>query len=185
MQPALTTSAFALHNLGLAAGFGGSLFGRVAFNPAVHVIKDHTDRGAVVNRAWNRYNWINVIGMGFTAASWLIGRGMISGRSIDRTARKLTVAKDLMLATSIVTGGASVIAGRMLEQQAPEGRVDLDGGNEPSPRTPEKARALIQFINVVGNIGLVASAGVIALTTVLTLRASASGKWNALARFLP
>lgn len=185
MQPVLTTSALALHNLGLAAGFGGSLFGRVAFNPSVHVIKDHTDRGAVVNRAWQRYNWINVAGMGITAASWLIGRSLVSGRSIDRTARQLTLAKDLLLSASIISGGATVVAGRMLAQQAPEGRVDLDGGNEPSPRTPEKARSLIQFINVVGNVGLCASAGVIALTAVLTFRASRSVKWNLVGRFLP
>ena len=185
MQPAFTTSAFALHNLGLAAGFGGSLFGRVALNPAVHVIKDHTDRGAVVNRAWQRYNLINVVGMGFTALSWLTGRTLISGRSIDRTARRLTLAKDVLLATSIASGASTIVAGQMLAKQAPEGRVDLDGGNEPSPRTPEKARALIQFINVVGNIGLAASAGVIALTAVLSLRASSSVKWNLLSRVLP
>ncbi|MCA1828037.1 MAG: hypothetical protein ABR567_05720 [Myxococcales bacterium] len=185
MQPVLSTSALALHNLGLAAGFGGSLFGRVAFNPSVHVIKDHTDRGAVVNRAWQRYNWINVIGMGFTAASWLIGRTLVSGRSIDRTARQLTLTKDLLLATSIVTGGATVVAGRMLAQQAPEGRVDLDGGNEASPRTPEKARSLIKFINVAGNVGLWTSAGVIALTAILNMRASRSLKWNLVGRFLP
>ena len=185
MQPVLTTSALALHNLGLAAGFGGSLFGRVAFNPSVHVIKDHTDRGAVVNRAWQRYNWISVAGMGFTAASWIFGRSFVSGRSIDRTARNLTLAKDVLLATSIVTGGASVVAGRMLAAQAPEGRVDIDGGNEPSPRTPEKARSLIEFINVAGNVGLFASAGVIALTAILTMRSSTSLKWNLLGRFLP
>lgn len=185
MQPALTTSAFALHNLGLAAGFGGSLFGRVALNPAVHVIKDHTDRGAVINRAWQRYNLINVIGMGFTALSWFTGRTFVSGRSIDRTARRLTLAKDVLLGTSIVAGGATVVAGQMLAQQAPEGRVDLDGGNEPSPRTPEKARALIRFINVAGNVGLATSAGVIALTAVLSLRASTSLKWNLIGRFLP
>jgi hypothetical protein len=185
MQPVVTTSALALHNLGLAAGFGGSLFGRVAFNPSVHVIKDHTDRGAVVNRAWQRYNWINVVGMGFTAASWLIGRTLVSGRSIDKTARQLTLTKDLLLTTSIITGGATVIAGRMLAQQAPEGRVDIDGGNEPSPRTPEKARALIQFINVAGNIGLWTSAGVIALTAILNMRSSRSLKWNMVGRFLP
>ena len=185
MQPILTTSALALHNLGLAAGFGGSLFGRVAFNPAVHAIKDHADRGAVVNRAWQRYNWISIAGMGFTAISWIVGRSMVSGRSIDRTARQLTLAKDVLLATTIVAGGASVVAARMLADQAPEGRVDLDGGNEPSPRTPEKARSLIQFLNVAGNLGLVASAGVIALTSILTFRASTSLKWNVIGRFLP
>ena len=185
MQPVVTTSALALHNLGLAAGFGGSLFGRVALNPSVHVIEDHTDRGAVINRAWQRYNWINVIGMGFTAATWVIGRSLVTGRSIDRTARRLTLAKDALLATSLVSGASTVVAGRMLAQQAPEGRVDLDGGNEPSPRTPQKARSLMRFINVAGNVGLWTSAGVIALTAVLTLRASRSVKWNLVGRFLP
>jgi hypothetical protein len=185
MQPALTTSALAMHNLGLAAGFGGSLFGKLALNPAVHVLKDHTDRGAIVNRAWQRYNIINVIGMGITALTWLTGRSMLSGRSIDSTARQLTVAKDILLSTSIVAGGATVVAGNMLAQQAPEGRVDIDGGTEPSPRTPEKARSLLRFIDMAGNVGLIASAGVIVLTGILTLRASTSSKWNALSRFLP
>lgn len=185
MQPAFTTSALALHNLGLAAGFGGSLFGKVALNPAVHVLQDHTDRGAIVNRAWQRYNWVNVVGMGFTALSWITGRTLVSGRSIDRKARKLVLAKDLLLGASIIAGTGTVIAGRMLAQQAPDGRVDIDGGAEPSPRTPDKARALLRFIDIAGNVGLVASAGVIALTAVLTLRSSTSVKWNLLGRFLP
>ena len=185
MQPVLTTSALALHNLGLAAGFGGSLFGKIALNPAVHVLKDHTDRGAIVNRAWQRYNWINVVGMSFTALSWVAGRSMISGRSIDRTGRRLTVAKDVLLGASIIAGATTVIAGRALAQQAPEGRVDIDGGTEPSPRTPEKARSLLRLIDVFGDIGLVTSAAVIGLTAVLTFRASTSAKWNLLSRFLP
>lgn len=185
MQPALTTSALALHNLGLAAGFGGSLFGKVALNPAVHVLKDHTDRGAIVNKAWQRYNYINVVGMSFTALTWIIGRSLVSGRSIDRTARNLTLGKDALLATSIVAGAGTIIAGRLLAQQAPEGRVDIDGGTEPSPRTPAKARSLLRLIDVLGNVGLVASAGVIVVTAVLTYRSGTSLKWSVLSRFLP
>lgn len=185
MQPVITTSALALHNLGLAAGFGGSLFGKVALNPAVHVLKDHTDRGAIVNKAYERYNWINVIGMGLTALSWFGGRALVSGRSIDRTARQLTLAKDIALGTSLIAGATTVIAGRALAQQAPEGRVDIDGGAEPSPRTPEKARSLLRTIDLASNLGLLASAGVIALTAVLTFRSSTSVKWNFLSRVLP
>ena len=65
----------------------------------------------------------------------------------------------------------------MLANVEPEGRVDIDAGNEPSPRTPEKARKLIQTINVLGNISLLASAGVIGLTAALSLRGSRSSKW--------
>ena len=185
MQPALTSTAYALHNLGLAAGFGGSLFGRVAFNPSVHVIKDHTERGAVVHRAWSRYNWINVAGIGATALTWLIGRSFISSPSRDKTGRALTVAKDLLLGTTVACGSASVICEQMLARQAPEGRVDIDSGNEPSPRTPDKAAGLIRTINVLGNIGLFASAGVIALTAALNLRGDRSATWRFLSKFLP
>jgi hypothetical protein len=184
-QPALTTSAYALHNLGLAVGFGGSLFGKAALNPSVHVLKDHTDRGAVVNRAWNRYNVINAVGMGLTALSWFTGRSFISGRAIDKTSRRLSIAKDILLGTSIVAGASTIYAGKLLSEQAPEGRVDIDGGAEPSPRTPEKARKLQRFIDVAGNVGLAASAAVIALTAVLDLRGSRSVTWNAIAKVLP
>lgn len=185
MQPAITSTAYALHNLGLAASFGGSLFGRMALNPSVHAIADHTERGAVVNRAWSRYNWINALGMGATALTWFAGRAKISGRSIDKTSRQLTVLKDVLLLSALATGGATVACGRMLAAQAPDGRVDIDGGNEPSPRTPEKARKLMDAINVLGAVGLIASAGVIGLTAVLGLRAGTSAKWNVLSRFLP
>lgn len=185
MQPALTTSALALHNLGLAAGFGGSLFGKIALNPSVHAIKDHTERGAVVNGAWQRYNWINVLGIGFSALSWVAGRSAISGRVLDKTGRRLTVAKDVLLGASIVAGGTTIFAGRSLAMQAPEGRVDIDGGVEPSPRTPQTARTLLRVIDIAGNVGLVTSAAVIALTAVLSYRASTSLKWNVLSRFLP
>lgn len=185
MQPALTSTAYALHNLGLAAGFGGSLFGRLALNPSVHVIKDHTERGAVVNRAWTRYNWINVAGISATALTWLIGRSFISAPSSDKTGRALTIAKDVLLGTTIACGSASVVCEAVLAKQAPEGRVDIDGGNEPSPRTPEKAAGLIRALNILGNIGLVASAGVIALTAALNLRGDRSAKWHAVSKFLP
>jgi len=185
MQPALTSTAYALHNLGLAASFGGSLFGKMALNPSVHSIADHTERGAVINRAWSRYNWINAFGMGATALTWIAGRSQISGRSIDKTSRTLTICKDILLGTALASGGATVVCGRLLAAQAPDGRVDLDGGNEPSPRTPEKARSLMQTINVLGTVALVASAGVIGLTAILGLRAGTSAKWNVLSRFLP
>ena len=185
MQPVLTSTAYALHNLGLAAGFGGSLFGRLAFNPSVHVIKDHTERGAIVTRAWSRYNWVSSLGIGATAITWLIGRSFISAPSFDNTGRALTITKDVLLGTTIAAGAACVVCNQLLAKQGPEGHVDIDGGNEPSPRTPEAARKLISTMNVLGNVGLWASAGVIALTAALSLRGSRSTKWRVLAHFLP
>ena len=48
----LSTTAWVLHETGLAAGFGGNLFGQIALNPAVAEIqsnastaKSHTSHG--------------------------------------------------------------------------------------------------------------------------------------------
>ena len=42
------------HNLGLAAWFGGTLFGQVALNPTVSSISDRRER--VLNESWGRFN---------------------------------------------------------------------------------------------------------------------------------
>jgi hypothetical protein len=48
-----------LHNVGMAAWVGGTLFGRVALNPSVAQISSQAERGAVANAAWNAYNVVN------------------------------------------------------------------------------------------------------------------------------
>src|SRR5215207_7375678 len=47
------------HNLGLAAWFGGTLFGQVALNPTVSSISDRRERGRVLNESWGRFNAAN------------------------------------------------------------------------------------------------------------------------------
>jgi len=40
-----------LHNVGMAAWVGGTLFGRLAHNPSLTRISSHAERGAVANAA--------------------------------------------------------------------------------------------------------------------------------------
>ena len=49
----LSTAAWVAHNLGLAACFGGLLFGKVALNPSLSAIDSEADRGKILNTAWN------------------------------------------------------------------------------------------------------------------------------------
>ena len=44
-----------LHDLGLAAWFGGTLANAVALNPAASAAKDASDTGAVANVGWDRW----------------------------------------------------------------------------------------------------------------------------------
>ena len=56
----LSTAAWVAHNLGLAACFGGLLFGKTALNPSLNTITSEAERGKMLNTTWNRYNAINV-----------------------------------------------------------------------------------------------------------------------------
>ena len=110
----LATVAWILHNLGLAASFGGILFGKTAMNAKLDVLDSEPDRGKLLNAAWNRYNAINVLSLGTAAVTWFVGRAGISGRSIDEDARGLVLAKDVLFVASALTGIASIIQGLSL-----------------------------------------------------------------------
>ena len=45
----LSTTAWVAHNLGLAACFGGLLFGKTALNPSLSAIASEADRGKILN----------------------------------------------------------------------------------------------------------------------------------------
>ncbi|MCC6553534.1 MAG: hypothetical protein IT372_11010 [Polyangiaceae bacterium] len=181
----LSTSAWVLHDLGLAAGFGGPLFGKIALHRAVRDIHDEAERGKVLSDAWKRYNAVNAISLGIAAGSWLLGRALISGRSIDRETRNLVRLKDVLLGATIVTGAASMLSGEAMSREAPEGAVPVEGGNIPSVRTPRRAAGLQRFLGLMGPLNIGLTAGVIGVTTVLAMKSGRSAKWSFVSRFLP
>ncbi|MBV9945606.1 MAG: hypothetical protein JOZ69_02035, partial [Myxococcales bacterium] len=93
----LSTTAWVLHDLGLATGFGGSLFGKMALHPAAGAASSKEERGRIVNAAWRTYAPVNLLGHVAFALTWAIGRKMLSGRSLGRTARALVLAKDALV----------------------------------------------------------------------------------------
>ena len=174
----LSTAAWVAHNLGLAACFGGQLFGNLALNPKLDEPGSKTERAKMLNAAWNRYNVVNAVSLG-TAATWFVGLARISGESIDENARNLVLAKEALFVASILTGLASIVSGLRLARQAPEGATPIQTGTEPAPETPEEAAGLLRTVNVLGNVSL----GLI--TTILSQKAGQSARWSAVSRFLP
>jgi hypothetical protein len=185
---ALTTAAWVAHDIGLAAGFGGSLFGRIALNPAVKLISDKSERGQLVNTAWNGYNIVNAVGLGTAALTWFIGRAMLqkkSTRSLGAAGRSLVLAKDILMSTTVATGLVNGISGVILARQAPRGAVPMETGSKPAQETPRKAAGLQRLVNAVGVINLLSTAGVIGITAVLGNVAGKSPSWKFISRFLP
>ena len=183
--PAITTSAYVLHNLGLAAGFGGSLFGRVALNPSARLISDKQDRARIVNAAWNGYNIINAVGLGITAATWLVGRAAINGRSISPTAHKLVILKDVLMGATLAGGAVNLFSGAFLAKRAFEDGIPMESGSKAADEAPEDVKKATRLVNRLGVFTLVTMAGLIGVSTWLDNQASTSTKWNLFARLLP
>ena len=74
-----TSAALAAHELGLAATFGGILFGDTGLGKSVKVLPDEKDRSRVIDEAWRTYAVPKTIGLITTAATWLIGRSVFGG----------------------------------------------------------------------------------------------------------
>jgi hypothetical protein len=185
MMPALSSTGLVLHNLGLAAGFGGSLFGKVALNPAVKVIGSREERGQVVNAAWNGFNLVNAVSVGLAAVTWLVGRSRLTGREIDGTTRGLVITKDVLLGATVALGAANIAGGAFLARQAPGGAVPAETGLTPTAGTPEKAVKTMKALDVGGIVNIALMAGVIGITALLDMRAGASSRWALVSRFLP
>ncbi len=182
----LTTTAWVAHELGLAASFGGVLFGKLALNPNLDVLENKTDRGKLLNKSWNRYNAVNAASVGTAIATWLAGRASISGNfALDDEGNNLVRTKDALLATVAVTGLVSMLSGLSLSRQAPDGAVPLDSGVSPAPEMSDEAARLLRRVNLLGNVNIAVLGGVIAVSTILSMKANQSLRFSIASRFLP
>ena len=181
----LSTAAWVAHNLGLAACFGGLLFGKTALNPSLSALDSEADRGKILNTAWNRYNAINVASFATAAATWFPGRLGLSGKEIDQQTRNLVLAKDALFAVGALSGLASVIQGRALTGQVPGGAVPIESGTTPAAETPEKAASLLRSVNQLGNLNILVTGAILGITTILSMKATQSARFSAVSRFLP
>jgi hypothetical protein len=183
--PVLTTSAYVLHNLGLATGFGGSLFGKVALNPSAKFVSDKGERGKLVNAAWNGYNLLNALSFGATTLTWLIGRSRLTGRSISPEARKMVIVKDVLVGASLATGLVSLIGGGYLAKRSFQDDIPMESGNKATDDAPKDVKTAARLVNVMGVVNIICMAGIIGVSTWLDNMAGASFKWSGLLRRLP
>jgi len=185
----LSSAAWIVHDVGLAASLGGTLFGRLAMQPALAQIRDAREHDLVATVAWRRFSWLNLAAHGAFAATWVVGRTMLSGREVSRTARTLTCAKDALVGASLATGVASVLLGRLLGVRGERGlgpaqqrTYEGDGhrGAEAS-RTHQIQRA----VGLLGLLNLAANTAIIGVTQALAMEGNKSMKFSALSRWLP
>jgi hypothetical protein len=164
----LANATRAAHDVGLAAWLGGAMFGKLAHNPSLVKITNHAERGSVSNAAWNGYNPINALGLGTAALGWAAARATEAGNgNLSGRERALSTAKDVLMASSLLTGVLSGVQGARLARQAPDGAVPVETGTKPAPDTPLEAAGIQRSLGMLGNLSIVSGVALVAVNAIL------------------
>jgi hypothetical protein len=133
------TVSRSLHDVGLAAWFGGTLANAVALNPAAAQAGSPSATGAVANAGWDRWTPVNAAAIG----AHLVGSvGQLLDNS-NRLAAQQGVATMSMVKTG-VTAAALAATGysRMLGRKISEHHaVPASDGTTPAASTPPELAA--------------------------------------------
>ncbi len=129
------TVSRSLHDLGLAAWFGGSLMGAIGVNGAAAQVEEPKQRLRVANAGWNRWTPVNLAGI----AAHLAGGAVLLTANKGRVAGQQGVAQATAVKTALTGAALAATAwsralGAKLEEA---GEVPVQGGTEPSADTPE------------------------------------------------
>ena len=134
---ARNTSSRSLHDLGLAAWFGGTLANAVALNRAAAKAGD--DTGAVANDGWDKWTPVNAAAIG----AHLVGSVGMLYSDQGRMAAQSGVASVALTKTALTAAALGATAwSRALGKTVSEHQnVPAESGTAPSQRTPEDVAA--------------------------------------------
>jgi hypothetical protein len=129
------TVSRSLHDLGLAAWFGGSLMGAVGLNGAAAEVEEPKQRLRVANAGWDRWTPVNLAGI----AAHVAGGAVLLGANKGRVAGQQGVAQATVVKTALTGAALAATAwsralGAKLDQA---GEAPVEGGTDPSIDTPE------------------------------------------------
>lgn len=132
-----------LHDVGLAAWFGGSLMGAVGLNGAAAAVSDKRERPRVASAGWAKWTPVNAASIG----AHLVGATALLVANKDRVASQRgvganTAAKTALLGAALAVTAYARVLGKKVENA---GSVPADGPTDPASDTPsDTAKAMKQ-----------------------------------------
>lgn len=123
-----------MHDLGLAAWFGGSLMGATGVNGAAATIRDDTQRLPTASAGWARWTPVNAAAIGAHLAG-AVGELVTESPRLaaQRGVGRMSVAKTALTVAALAVTGYSRMLGMRLEKA---GQPPVAGVTEPRPDTP-------------------------------------------------
>jgi hypothetical protein len=136
---ARNTLSRSLHDVGLAAWFGGTLANAVSLNPAAAEASDSPDKGAVANAGWDRWTPVNAAAIGAHLVGSLGQLGGNKGRIAgQRGVASMAATKTALTAAALGVTAYSRLLGRKVSE---ERRMPAASGTEPESGTPPEVAA--------------------------------------------
>ena len=138
--------ARALHDIGLATWFGGTVFGAVSLNAASATVPVPTQRTRVSNVGWARFWPVEALG----TAAYLAGALRITQTDAYRLRQQKGVSASSWAKTGITAAalGAAGYTGFLGQQVMQAGDVPAASGVEPLPETPERTAKAMRQLHV-------------------------------------
>ncbi len=138
------TLAHAMHDIGLAAWFGGSLMGAIGVNGAAADVDDPRQRARVANAGWGRWTPVNALAIG----AHLVGGAQLLKANKGRIANQKGVLANTNTKLALTAGalGATAYARVLGQKMMKAGDVPVAGGTDSLATTPpEVAKAQKQL----------------------------------------
>ena len=134
-----STYSHAMHDLGLATWFGGTLANAVALNAAAAEANDASGVGAVANAGWDRWTPVNAAAIGMHLA----GSVGLLVRDTPRMQAQEGVASMAGLKTVLTIGalGATAYSRALGRKVSAHHAVPAESGTEPASTTPPQVAA--------------------------------------------
>lgn len=126
--------ARSMHDLGLAAWFGGSLMGSVGLNGAAASLRNADERTGAATRGWTRWAPISAAAIG----AHLLGAAQLLNTESGRVRRQEGVGRSSLIKTVLTVGAVATTAysGVLNRKMAAAGNVPAAGATEPGAGTP-------------------------------------------------
>ena len=140
------TAARSMHDLGLAAWFGGSLMGAIGLNGAAAQVDDPSQRTRVANAGWARWTPVNLAGI----AAYVIGGAIMTAGNKGRLVAQEGVGRHTGWKTGLTLAALGATAySRILGQRVMNaGDVPSEGGTSPSEATPPEVERAQRQLNM-------------------------------------
>ncbi|MCS5713287.1 hypothetical protein NVV95_01835 [Herbiconiux sp. CPCC 205716] len=128
-----------LHDLGLAAWFGGTLMGAVGLNGATAKAHDPAERLALSSLGWAKWAPVQLTAL---AAHAIGGAGLILGNKGRLAAQpEARTNTNVKLTITLVAAGASLYSGLLGAKMGKSAHEGTEGVTEPSPDASTSLKA--------------------------------------------